>query len=103
MDPEFGDSNFEVQHRLSCEHKVEKRNFIQTMVSPKFLGGAAAELALDRATNYMTEEAEEVPEVDFVVAGFPCKDVSRLNAAARENATVVRDQDGREREGERDI
>lgn len=98
LDPEFGEASFEVNHVLSSEMDASKRNFIRKMCKPEKLFGNAAVLSSKDAPNYASEDKSSwatVPESDIVVAGFPCKDVSRLNPLARQHTAVVASMSGK--------
>ena len=86
LDPMFGNSNFEIDHRFSSEVDNAKREFIEKIVNPPQSFKDVVDLAQSKARNWKvaTSEADmgsvvEVATVQWLVGGFPCKDVSPLN------------------------
>ena len=82
---------WETQHLFSSEVSKAKRNFILQMFSdclPTLLFGDCTELH-EVAKDWITGSSQRVPDAMWLIAGFPCKDVSSLCNQAPEHRDAI--------------
>lgn len=78
-----GHSPIVVNHHFSAEIEPVKQGFIERNFRPKKLFRDVCEMIPDTAETATTAYGAEVPipgELDMLIAGFVCKDLSRLNS-----------------------
>ena len=92
---QFGKSEFSISHVFSTEVEDEKRRFIQHVMSATHSFKDVEELTsetqrwetqqmiIDRAAG--EERKVKIPKVNFLVGGFPCKDVASMNKNRGQN------------------
>ncbi|KAF2108709.1 hypothetical protein BDV96DRAFT_504071 [Lophiotrema nucula] len=78
-----GDPALDVQHHFSAEIDAVKQGFIERNYQPKILFRDVREFIPKDATTATTAYGAEVDipgQLDILIAGFVCKDLSRLNS-----------------------
>ena len=82
--------------QYSCEIDEDKQAFICRMFPDMTkLYTNALDLCTGWALNCVTSQPDKVPPVSWLVAGFPCTDVSSLNPHAKDNREVCQSGDAR--------
>ena len=95
-------ANREVEHVFSCERNAKKRHFLANMFCNTFDSshamGSLYEDAVDlqfgpegMSLDVLSDNISEVGTCCDLWAGFPCQDVSKLNPAAGQNRSVIKD------------
>lgn len=86
----------EAQHLFSVEMNQKKQHFIRQMFPelPRLYENTAS-MADPLVFDLITQTFTQPPAVRFLIAGFPCTDVSRLNNLAQLNRGTVKQQDKR--------
>jgi site-specific DNA-cytosine methylase len=73
-----------VEHKFSCEQEAWKRTWIQGHFAPELLFEQVEAMGASHATDVISGEIAEIPEVDIAIGGFECDSVSSLNCNGKE-------------------
>ena len=79
----FEHQDVTVEHTFACESSPRIRKWIAANFPPSHLFGGVEEMAATFAYDYMSGDDQPIPTVDFLVAGFSCKNLSTLNRLRR--------------------
>ncbi len=86
----------EISHVAACEHDSKKQEFILQNHKPHHLFVDMEELANNnlQGLDRITQCQRRLPQMDLIVCGFSCKDLSRLNCSRKDKSTIIKDSTG---------
>ena len=86
----FGKDIWQPRAVFSSDSDLTVQGFLKEMVKPSTMFGDCTKLGKGmKAKNVVNNQDEEVPAAEWLVAGYPCPDVSRLNSNVAKSRKLV--------------
>jgi hypothetical protein len=87
--------DFALVHAFACDNDPTAQQFLRAFHNPGFIFADAEALCLGpTAFDILSGASQVVPLVDLLIAGFSCKDFSRLNGKRRHNGSIIANHTG---------